>query len=164
MFVIAPNHKEFENHGVSCICLHRCTVVEMVATIYKHLFVLTNSHLCFNVGLPEGLPPSFSFREEQYLVCYWSNIMIKSAVCCTKNRPAIQLCYPAVRCSRQVVSSFLLGRLGQVQLHANSMPMPTCKSMPMPHASSMPTCKQIRQQHSFRHVSDVFCSLFDGFT
>ena len=111
MFVIRPNHKEFENQGVNCICLHRGAVLEMVAPIYKHLFVLTYSHSCFNVSLP----PSFSFRKKQYHVCYWSIIMIKGAVCRTKNRPAIQLCYPAVHCSRQVVSSFFPGRLGQVQ-------------------------------------------------
>ena len=84
----------------------------MVAPIYKHLFVLTYSHLCFNVSLP----PSFSLTEQQHPVCYWSNIMIKGAVCCTKNRPAIQLCYPAVHCSRQVVSFLPPGRLGQVQM------------------------------------------------
>ena len=61
-------------------------------------------------------PPSFSFRKKQYRVCYWSVIMINGAVCRTKNRPAIQLCYPAVNCSRQVVSSFLPGRLGQVHV------------------------------------------------
>ena len=33
--------------------------------------------------------------------------MTKSAVCRAKNRPAIQLCDPAVSCSRQVVSFFL---------------------------------------------------------
>ena len=76
-----------------------------------NMFVLTYSHLCFKVGLP----PSDSFREKQNLVCHWSNIMIKGAVCRTKNRPAIQLCYPAVNCSRQVVNSYLPGRLGQVQ-------------------------------------------------
>ena len=85
-------------------------VREMMAPIYKHLFVLTYSHSCFNVGLP----PSFSLTVQQYPVCYWSNIMIKGAVCRTKNRPAIQLCYPAVHCSRQVVSFFPPGRLGQV--------------------------------------------------
>ena len=82
-----------------CLSTHeRCW--ELVTPIYKHLFVLTYSHLCFNVGLP----PSFSLTEQQYPVCYWSNIMIKGAVCRTKNRPAIQLCYPAVHRSRQVVS------------------------------------------------------------
>ena len=93
-------------------CLHMSAVREMVAPIYKHLFILTCSLLCFNAGLP----PSFSLAEQQYPVCYWSNIMIKGAVCRTKNRPAIQLCYPAVHCLRQVVSSFPPGRLGQVQL------------------------------------------------
>ena len=83
-----------------------------MAPIYKHLFVLTYSHFCFNVGLP----PSLSLTEQQYPVCYWSNIMIKGAVCRTKNRPAIQLCYPAVHCSRQVVSFFPPGRLGQVHI------------------------------------------------
>ena len=111
MFVIRPNHKEFENQGVSCICLHRGAVLEMVAPIYKHLFVLTFSHPCFNVSLP----PSFFFRKKLYYVCYWSIIMINDAVCRTKNHPAIQLWYPAVNCSRQVVSSFLPGQLGQVQ-------------------------------------------------
>ena len=75
------------------------------------MFVLTYSHSCLKVGLP----PSVSFRKKQYRVCYWSKMMIKGAVCRTNNRPAIQLCYPAVNCSRQVVSSFLPGRLGQVQ-------------------------------------------------
>ena len=111
MFVIGSNRKEFENQGVNCICLHMSAVREMVAPIYKHLFVLTYSHSCFNVGLL----PSFSLTEQQYSVCYWSNIMIKGAVCRTKNRPAIQLCYPAVHCLRQVVSFFPPGRLGQVQ-------------------------------------------------
>ena len=120
MFVIVPNRKELENQGASCICPHWCAVVEMVVWrqySYKHLFVLTYSHLRFNVGLP----PSFSFRESS-ISCLllvkplwlWSNIIIEGAVCRTKNRPAIQLCYPAVSCSRQVVSSFLPGRLGQV--------------------------------------------------
>ena len=89
MFVIGSNRKKFENQGVNCICLHMSAVREMVAPIYKHLFVLTYSHFCFNVGLP----PSLSLTEQQYPVCYWSNIMIKGAVCRTKNRPAIQLCY-----------------------------------------------------------------------
>ena len=71
MFVIGSNRKEFENQGVNCIFLHMSAVREMVAPIYKHLFVLTYSHLCFNVGLP----PSFSLTEQQYPVCYWSNIM-----------------------------------------------------------------------------------------
>ena len=110
MFVIGSNRKEFENQGVNCICLHMSTVREKVAPIYKHLLVLTYSHLCFNVGLP----PSFALTEQQYPVWYWSNIMIKGAVCRNKNRPAIQLCYPAVHCSRQVVSFFPPGRLGQV--------------------------------------------------
>ena len=92
------------------LSIHKCAVLEMVAPIYKYLFVLTYSHLSFNAGLPL----SFSFREKHHLVCYWLNIMIIGAVCRTKNRPAIQLCYPAVSCSRQVVSSFLPGRLGQV--------------------------------------------------
>ena len=111
MFLIGSNRKEFENQGVNCICLHMSAVREMVAPTYKHLFVLTYSHLCFNVGLP----PSFTLTEQQYPVCYWSNIMIKGAVCRTKNRPAFQLCYPAVHCSRQVVSFLPPGRLGQVQ-------------------------------------------------
>ena len=110
MFEIGSNRKEFENQGVNCICLHMSAVREMVALIYKHLFVLTYSHLCFNVGLP----PSFSLTEQQHPVCYWSNIMIKDAVCSTKNCPAIQLCYPAVHCSQQVVSFLPPGRLGQV--------------------------------------------------
>ena len=76
MFVIGSNRKEFENQGVNCICLHMSAVREMVAPVYKHLSVLTYSHLCFNVGLP----PSFSLTEQQYPVCYWSNIMIKGAV------------------------------------------------------------------------------------
>ena len=112
MFVIGSNRKKFENHGVNCIFLHMSAGREMVAPIYKHLFVLTYSHLCFNVSLP----PSFSLTEQQHPVCYWSNIMIKGAVCRTKNRPAIQLCYPAVHCSRQVVSFLPPGRLGQVQM------------------------------------------------
>ena len=112
MFVIGSNRKEFENQGVNCICLHMSAVREMVVPTYKHLFVLTYSHLCFNVGWP----PSFPLTEQQYPVCYWSNIMIKGAVCHTKNHPAIQLCYPAVHCSRQVVSFFPPGRLGQVQI------------------------------------------------
>ena len=111
MFVIGSNRKEFEKQGVNCICLRMSAVREMVAPVYKHLLVLTYSHLCFNVGLP----PSFSLMEQQYPVCYWSNIMIKGAVCRTKNHPTIQLCYPAVHCSRQVLSSFPPGRLGQVQ-------------------------------------------------
>ena len=63
MFVIGSNRKEIGNQGVNCICLHMRAVREMVAPIYKHLFVLTYSHLCFNVGLP----PSFSSTEQQYL-------------------------------------------------------------------------------------------------
>ena len=47
MFVIGSNRKEFENQGVNCIM---SAVREMVAPIYKHLFVLIYSHLCFNVG------------------------------------------------------------------------------------------------------------------
>ena len=93
-------------------------VGEMVAPIYKHLFVLTYNHLCFNVCLP----PSLSLTEQQYPACYWSNIMIKGAVCRTKNRPAIQLCYPAVHCSRQVVSFFPPGRFGQVQPRSFAAP------------------------------------------
>ena len=77
-----------------------------------NMFILTLNHSCFKVGLP----PSISFREKQNLVCHWSNIMIKGTVCRTKNRPAIQLCYPAVSCLRQVVNSFLSGRLGQVHM------------------------------------------------
>ena len=111
MFAVGSNSKEFENQGVNCICLHMSAVREMVAPIFKHQFILTFSHLCFNVCLP----PPFSLTEQQYPACYWSNIMIKCAVCRTKNHPAIQLCFPAVHCSRQVVSSFLPGRLGQVQ-------------------------------------------------
>ena len=60
MFVIGSNHKEFENQGVNCICLHMSAVREMVATMYKHLFVLTYSRVCFNVGSP----PSFSLTEQ----------------------------------------------------------------------------------------------------
>ena len=123
MFVIGSNRKEFENQGVNCICLHMSAVREMVAPIYKHLFVLTYSHLCFNVGLP----PSLSLTEQQYPVCYWLNIMIKGAVCRTKNRPAIQLCYPAVHCLRQVVSFFPPGRLGQVQLLGRKISCNSCK-------------------------------------
>ena len=33
MFVTGSNRKELENKGVSCICLHRCAVLEMVAPI-----------------------------------------------------------------------------------------------------------------------------------
>ena len=62
MFVKGSNRKEFEIQGVNYICLHMSAVREMVAPIYKHLFVLTYSHLYFNVGLP----PSFSLTEQQH--------------------------------------------------------------------------------------------------
>ena len=40
------NRKEFQNQGVNCIiCLHMSAVSEMVAPLYKHLFILTYSHL-----------------------------------------------------------------------------------------------------------------------
>ena len=104
MFVIGSNRKEFENQGVNCICLHMSTVREMVAPIYKHLFVLTYSHLCFNVGLP----PSFSLTEQQHPVCYWSNIMIKGAVCRTKKpsgHPAVLSSCSLFATSRLFLSS-----------------------------------------------------------
>ena len=114
MFVIGPNHKELENKGVSCICLHRWAILEMVAPVYKtsvHFDIQPFMFQCW-------FAPVISLTEQQYPVCYWSNIMIKGAVCRTKNNPAIQLCYPAVHCSRQVVSSFPPGRLGQVHPYA----------------------------------------------
>ena len=58
---------------------------------------------------------SVSFRAKQNLVCHWSNIVIKGAICRTKNHLAIQLCYSAVSCLQQVINSFHPGRLGQVQ-------------------------------------------------
>ena len=97
--------------------MYLSTLVRCFGNGGANMFVLTYSHPCFKVGLP----PSVSFRKKQYRVCYWSKMMIKGAVCRTKNRPAIQLCYPAVNCSRQVVSSFLPGRLGQVQYPTGSL-------------------------------------------
>ena len=41
-----------------------CCCGKMVAPICKHLFVLTHSHLCFNVGLP----PSFSLNAVSYVL------------------------------------------------------------------------------------------------
>ena len=34
---------------------HMCGVLEMVSPVYRNLFVLTSSHLCFKVGLPSSV-------------------------------------------------------------------------------------------------------------
>ena len=113
MFVIGPNRKELENKRGLVVSVYTSALFGKSGT---NMFVLTYSHLCFKVGFPL----SVSFREKQSLVCHCTNVTIKGAVCRTKNRPAIQLCYPAVSCLRQVANSFLPGRLGQVQDSRNT--------------------------------------------
>ena len=98
--------------------------------------LLTNIHSCFKVSLP----PSVSFREKQNLVCHWLNIMIEGAVCRTKNRPVIQLCYPAVSCLRQVVISILSERLGQVQPFLSQF-------------ATMKVCNVENREHQYRSVA-----------
>ena len=58
--------------------------------------------------------PIIFFQGKEVSCLLFVNIMIKGSSCRTKKRPAIQLCYLAVSCSRQVVPFFLQDDLGSL--------------------------------------------------